>query len=56
MQKLGLEWACAKFCIGNILKLCNVLLWVWRSSGWMKEKERCSNLVFCFVRVKRVLK
>jgi hypothetical protein len=50
VQKLGLEWACAKFCIGKILKLCNVLLWVWRSSGWMKE--RWQNLVFCFVRVK----
>jgi hypothetical protein len=40
VQKLSLEWACAKLGIRKILKLCNVLLWVWRSSGWMKEKER----------------
>ncbi len=39
MQKLGLEWACKRFCIGEKLKVCNVLLWVWRSNTWMNEKE-----------------
>ncbi len=55
MQKLGLEWACERFCIGKKLKVCNVLLWVWRSSAWMNEKDRWRNLVFCFVRVERIL-
>jgi hypothetical protein len=56
VQKLGLEWTCERFCIGKKRKVCNVLLWVWRSSVWMKEKEIWKNLVFCFVRIERVWK
>jgi hypothetical protein len=56
VQKLGLEWACTRFCIGTKIKECNVLIWVWRSSAWMKEKERWQKLVFCFVKVERILK
>jgi hypothetical protein len=56
VQKLGLDWACKRFCIGKKLKACNVLLWVWKNSGWMKEKERWQNLDFCFVKIERVSK
>ncbi len=57
MQKLGLEWSCEKFCIGKKLMVCNVLLlWVWRSSVWMNEKEKMAKLgFFCFVGIERIL-